>query len=147
MTLELAIELVVISLLVTTIVYAVILNKRLGSLKTSKEELSKMMESFFTSINAAQASVDELKRAASSSAGSLKKQVDEAKTLYDDLNFMVERANVLASSIENMIASERQSHSPDVQEMTEKVRPLFQKSEDDADNSAQDILKALKEMR
>lgn len=147
MTLELAIDLVVISLLVTTIIYAVILNKRLGSLKTSKEELSKMMENFFASINAAQASVDELKRAASSSAGSLKKQVDEAKTLYDDLNFMVERANVLASSIENMIASERQSNSPDVHEMTEKVRPLFKKTEDDVDTSAQDILKALKEMR
>lgn len=82
MTLELAVDMVVIGLLITTIIYAVILNKRLGSLRESKEELSKMMENFFASINAAQASVDELKRAAGMSAGTLKKQVDEAKALH-----------------------------------------------------------------
>lgn len=146
MTLELAIDFVVIALLVTTIVYAIILNKRLGSLKKSKEELTVMMENFFSSISAAQASVDDLKRAAGASAGSLKRQVDEAKSLYEDLSFMVERANVLASSLENMIASERQMQQPYAQEMSEKVRPLFRK-DDESSREQEGALSALRDMR
>lgn len=144
MLLSVFLDLVVIGLLIATISYAALLNRRLNVLRDSKEDMSRLMDSFFSAITAAQASVDDLKKAANSAAGNLKSQVNEAKGLYSDLSFMVERANILAANLENMIAAERHLYKPLDQAPSANVRPLFKKEETDQDV---DFSPSLKDMR
>ena len=97
MTTGTILDIVVILLLVPTIVYAIILNKRLTALRRSREELSKVVNSFNEATMRAEAGIPKLKKATTEADRTLKDRVEKAQTLRDDLAFMVERAEELFS--------------------------------------------------
>ena len=107
MTTGTILDIVVILLLVPTIVYAIILNKRLTALRRSREELSKVVNSFNEATMRAEAGIPKLKKATTEADRTLKDRVEKAQTLRDDLAFMVERAEELAARLEGAVRAAR----------------------------------------
>jgi hypothetical protein len=107
MTTGMVLDVVVILLLVPTIIYAVILNRRLMALRRSREELSKVVNSFNEATMRAEAGIPKLKKATTEANHTLKDRVEKAQTLRDDLAFMIERAEELASRLEGAVRAAR----------------------------------------
>lgn len=107
MTTDAILDIVVILLLIPTIVYAVILNRRLTALRKSRDELSKVVNSFNEATMRAEAGIPKLKKATTEANLSLKDRVEKAQTLRDDLAFMIERAEELAGRLEGAVRAAR----------------------------------------
>src|SRR6201996_6419391 len=107
MTTGMILDVVVILLLIPTIIYAVILNRKLAALRRSREELSKVVNSFNEATMRAEAGIPKLKKATTEANHTLKDRVDKAQTLRDDLAFMIERAEELASRLEGAVRAAR----------------------------------------
>ena len=107
MTTDSILDIVVILLLIPTIVYAVILNRRLTALRKSRDELSKVVNSFNEATMRAEAGIPKLKKATTEANLSLKDRVEKAQTLRDDLAFMIERAEELAGRLEGAVRAAR----------------------------------------
>ena len=112
MTTGMILDVVVIVLLVPTIVYAVILNRRLAALRRSRDELSKVVNSFNEATMRAEAGIPKLKKATTEANHTLKERVDKAQTLRDDLAFMIERAEELAARLEGAVRAARAEGVP-----------------------------------
>ncbi|MBO4520688.1 MAG: hypothetical protein J5787_05725 [Alphaproteobacteria bacterium] len=100
MSIELFINIVVICLLVPTIVFAVVLNKRLEILRNSRADLGRLIEAFNDATTRAESGIPKLKQAADSAGGLLRDQIQKAQTLRDDMAFMIERAETAAQRLE-----------------------------------------------
>ncbi len=98
---------VVAVLLLVVIGYAFILNRRLGSLRRQKSELLDLVASFHEATIRAETSVQKLKASASEAADSLKGQIGQAQTLFDDLDYMVKRSNDIANRLETAMEKGR----------------------------------------
>jgi len=107
MTTDSILDIVVILLLIPTIIYAVILNRRLTALRKSRDELSKVVNSFNEATMRAEAGIPKLKKATTEANLSLKDRVEKAQTLRDDLAFMIERAEELATRLEGAVRTAR----------------------------------------
>ena len=107
MTTATILDVVVILLLVPTLIYAVILNRRLAALRRSREELSKVVNSFNEATMRAEAGIPKLKKATTEANHTLKDRVEKAQTLRDDLAFMIERAEELAARLEGAVRMAR----------------------------------------
>src|SRR5579862_717761 len=112
MTTQTILDIVVILLLVPTIVYAGILNRRLGALRRSRDELARIVASFNDATLRAEAGIPKLKKATTEANQTLKERVDKAQTLRDDLAFMVQRAEELANRLEAGVRAARQDQMP-----------------------------------
>ena len=103
MEISLILDVVLIIFLAITIGYAIILNKRLGSLRKDKNLLEKIALNFHDSTERAEQSIKRLKM----SGESLMTTISKAETLRDDLVFLSERGGRAADRLENAIRSSR----------------------------------------
>ena len=99
MDISLILDLVLVIFLAVTIGYAVVLNKRLGSLRRDKDILEKMAVNFHASTERAEQSIVRLKK----SGENLMTTLNKAETLRDDLVFLSERGGLAADRLENAI--------------------------------------------
>ena len=106
-SLELIIDLVIITLLVPTIVYAYRLNKSLNLLRQNQKSLAQLVSALNEATFKAENSIPKLKSATQHSSEGLKEVVDSAKELKNDLLFINERADSLADRLENVISTSR----------------------------------------
>lgn len=105
-------DVAIILLLVPTIVYAVILNRRLSALRSSKDELAKVVSSFNEATMRAEAGIPKLKKATLEANNALQERVEKAHALRDDLAFMIERAEETADRLEGAVRTSRVSDAP-----------------------------------
>lgn len=103
MPLDTIMDLAIILLLVPTIVYAVILNRRLSALRNSRDELAKVVGSFNEATMRAEAGIPKLKKATLDANNALQERVEKAHALRDDLAFMIERAEEMADRLDGSI--------------------------------------------
>lgn len=103
MSVELLLNVIIICLLVPTIIFAVILNKRLEVLRNSRNDLGRLIEAFNEATTRAEAGIPRLKQAADSAGAHLKEQIQKAQALRDDMAFMVERAEALTARLEGAL--------------------------------------------
>lgn len=87
-------------LLVATIAYAALLNRRLGILRKGKEELREIVNSFDTAMTRIETGLGKLKQAGNPTSGELKELVAEARALRDELSFLLDRGGALADRLE-----------------------------------------------
>lgn len=166
MSIELFINIIVICLLVPTIIFAIILNKRLEVLRSSRADLGRLIEAFNDATTRAESGIPRLKQAADSAGSQLKDQIQKAQTLRDDMAFMIERAeNVVARLDGAMRSSPRapltESNSAFMEEKEEQLftqkrtgstnrkRALVESPEDlisSAVSAAEDILRDVEGM-
>jgi hypothetical protein len=103
MPLSLIIDVLVAVLLVVTIGYAVMLNKRLGSLRRDKGELERLVAGFADTTARAETGISELR----SMADILQERLKRAESLRDDLVFLMERGNATADRLEGVVRDAR----------------------------------------
>lgn len=100
---SLIIDVVVAILLAVTIGYAIVLNRRLGTLRRDKAELEKLATTFADSTLRADDSIGRLK----ATADMLQKRLENAQALHDDLTFLAERGDKLADRLEQLVRAAR----------------------------------------
>ncbi len=108
--LSMVLNLVVVALLIATIVYASVLNRRLRKLREGEGELHAAIETFNQAASDAEARFADMKGAAKgngvSRAGTtdpkfLKQQIASAERLSDDLRVLIGRGEVLADRLDS----------------------------------------------
>jgi len=112
LSLPVAIDALIAVLLVATIVYAVVLNRKLVALRNAKVEMEALVARFAESTAQAESGIQTLKAHANESGASLDGMVGRAHGLADDLTFLIERGNSLASRLEGAIESARVTKGP-----------------------------------
>lgn len=138
MSVEVLLNVVVICLLVPTIIFAMILNKRLEVLRSSRADLGRLIEAFNEATTRAEAGIPRLKQAADSTGSHLKEQIQKAQILRDDLAFMIERAESTAGRLESQPRSAAvfsgveapSSSAPKKAEAGARKRPLAEDPEE-----------------
>lgn len=126
MTLSLAFDIGFAVLLVITIGYAVVLNRKLGNLRRHKEDLERLAVTFSQSTARADESIQRLK----GTTDSLQNGIEKAQSLRDDLTFLIDRGALAADRLEagvrgarNKTAGVEPATPTDVQPASPK-RPL-----------------------
>ena len=128
MPLNTILDLAIILLLVPTIIYAVILNRRLSILRRSRDELAKVVSSFNEATMRAEAGIPKLKKATLEANTALQDRVEKAHSLRDDLAFMIERAEETADRLEGAVRVSR-TESAQPAPVTPVVRPAVAQSD------------------
>src|SRR5882672_4095038 len=95
-----AIDMVFITLLVTTIVFAFRLERRLASLRGTKEQLAAVIGELNAAAARAEAGIRGLKSAAETTGATLEERVKRARSLNDDLAVLVQSGQRVAQKLE-----------------------------------------------
>ena len=103
MTYSLIIDLFVAILLVVTIGYAIVLNRRLGKLRGDTAELKKLAATFGESTVRAEESIEKLRN----TADMLQDRMEKAEALRDDLAFLIDRGGQAADKLEDLVRATR----------------------------------------
>lgn len=107
MSFALLFDIVVAFLLLATIIFAVILNRKLSMIHNSREELQALLDHFSKSLNRAEDGILELRKAANSIGEGLDSQIKKTVALKDDMAFLIERGENLANQLEEGIRKAR----------------------------------------
>ncbi|WP_343870285.1 DUF6468 domain-containing protein, partial [Caenispirillum bisanense] len=107
MDLKLILDIVVVLLLIPTIVFAVILNNRLGVLRKNRDELARLIAHFNEATVRAESGIPRLRKAAEDAGKGLQDRVERANALRDDLAFLCERADETAAKLEQTLRHAR----------------------------------------
>lgn len=99
MTVGLGIDFVVIPLLIATICFAVILNRKLERLRHTGKEFQELMKNFQEVVAAAENSIERLKSAGTAGTGGAGMPASGAAALKEDLEFLVARGETLAEHL------------------------------------------------
>lgn len=111
MTAGIVLDLMLAGLLTATIVYAVVLNRRLDALRRAKDEMRAMIDDFSAAAEKARTGMDALRDAGDSSGRTLKPLIDQAQALREDLGFLIERGSVVADRLAEDVRGARQGRS------------------------------------
>jgi len=94
-----AFDVVVAVLLVVTIVYAVILNRKLSALRDAKAEMQQLLVGFAEATGKAERGLAAFRDAAAGVGRDLQRQIECGRALADDLSFLVQRGGNLADRL------------------------------------------------
>ena len=138
-------------LLVVTISYAMVLNRRLDSLRKDKAQLEKLAASFGEATLKAGQGTMVLK----STTGALQECIDKAEILRDDLQYLIDRGMSSADRLETAVRTSRDKSVPETPlPAKEKGRTMAARDagSDDGDTSAKttaerELLRALQSAR
>ena len=100
---SLIVDLLLAVLLVVTIGYAIVLNKRLGTLRRDKALLEKLSVSFGDSTVRAEESIEKLM----TTSDFLQDRMEKAQALRDDLAFLIDRGGQAADNLEDLVRESR----------------------------------------
>ena len=103
MTVGLILESLVAILLVVTVYYCVILNRRLTGLRSGQDEFMSLVVELNEATRRAQNSVEDLKSSTLETGKELAESVSSARVLVDELAMITEAGNNLANRIERQL--------------------------------------------
>ncbi|OIQ93722.1 hypothetical protein GALL_243130 [mine drainage metagenome] len=109
---KLILDIIVAILLVATIAYAIMLNRRLSELRRNRDDLARLVNAFNDATQRAEAGIPKLRRAAEEAGSALQERVEKAQSLRDDLAFMIERADAMANRLEGSVRQARDVKIP-----------------------------------
>jgi hypothetical protein len=110
----LLVDLVVAGLLLATLSYCILLNRRLAALRDDKGELRELIRGLTSASQRAEAGVAALRQAADHIGVGLQQEIDRARELREDLVYMLERGGALADRLEVAIRHRREDPRPPV---------------------------------
>ncbi|MGF1591691.1 MAG: DUF6468 domain-containing protein [Kiloniellaceae bacterium] len=102
-------DVVICLLLVTTIGYAMALNRRLADLRAARGEMEKLFADFTAATGQAEGGLRALKEGSGTAAEILSKNVGDACRLADEMAFLVKKGNEIADRLEVAIAASRKA--------------------------------------
>ena len=104
---SLLLNLLIVGLLMATISYCWVLNKRIKILQDGKSELANLLQYFDESTTRASESIVALQSASKKIGENIQNRIDKVNYLMDDLAFMVEKGNRLADQLDANFAVNR----------------------------------------
>jgi hypothetical protein len=134
-------------LLVATIAYAALLNRRFGTLREGKEELREIVNSFDAAMTRIETGLGKLKQVGNPTSGELKELVAEARTLRDELSFLLDRGGALASRLEKSTKARSRNANGRPRPAPEGGYRPRQGAGSEASEAAQELLAALRSTR
>jgi len=145
--LSFALDILVAALLAVTIVFAAVLNRRLGKLRSDRHELEKMAAGFQQATAHAEDSIGKLKI----STETLQERLDKAQSLCDDLVFLIERGGAAADRIETEVrATRKHRDAPGAKPFSPAAKPRANGNGADGlpkSEAERDLLNALRSER
>jgi hypothetical protein len=114
MNLMLAVEIVVVVLLIGTFGMCLVLNRRLGNLRANQDEMRRLIGEFDKALSRARQGVAELKSTSAAADGAHEERMKQAKTIREELGFMIETADRLADRLAGEAAGNRQAKAEQV---------------------------------
>lgn len=132
---DLLLQLSLVVLLIATLFYTVRLERSIKMLKHDKAQLDHWIASFTVSTQQAEASILQLRTAANGAGRQIAQQVEAARTVQRDLEFLIGRGERLADRIDAHI----KSPSPDISHQKHETAQTRLRSQ-----AERDLLKALK---
>jgi hypothetical protein len=106
---------IVALLLIATIGYSIVLNRRLGAVRNDREKFEALVRNLNAASQRAEAAVTNLRVTADDLSRRLEKKVEQARSLSDDLTYMIERGDGVADKLANQIRAGRDALKPDLQ--------------------------------
>lgn len=107
MPFALILDILIAILLIATIAYAVMLNRRLSDLRKDQTELEQLASSFNDATIRAEESINKLTGSADSMKRDVQDTLQKAEALRDDLNFLIDRAGASADKLEESVRNNR----------------------------------------
>lgn len=98
---------VIILLLVVSIGYAVMLNRKLGVLRQARGEMEKVIADFTAATAQAESGLKALQQGSGEAAAALARNVNDACRLADEMAFLVKKGNEIADRLEVAISASR----------------------------------------
>jgi len=105
--LALLVQVTVAVLLVATIIYAYMLNRKLTNLRQDQAQFEQLIRQFTGALGMADSGVHNLRMAAEEAGNGLQKYVDRAQILRDELAYMLESGDALAEQLAGQIRDSR----------------------------------------
>ncbi len=147
MDLSFALDILVAALLAVTIVFAAVLNRRIGKLRGDWHELEKMAAGFRQATVHAEDSIGKLKI----STETLQERIDKAQSLCDDLAFLIDRGGATADRIESEVRATRNHRdAPGAKPFSPAAKPRANGNRADGlpqSEAERDLLNALRSER
>ena len=106
---------IVALLLIATIGYSIVLNRRLSAVRNDREKFEALVRNLNAASQRAEAAVTSLRVTADDLSRRLEKKVEQARSLSDDLTYMIERGGGVADKLANQIRAGRDGLKPDLQ--------------------------------
>jgi Domain of unknown function (DUF6468) len=103
---------VICVLLITTIGYAVVLNRKLNLLRAARGEMEKLFADFASATGQAEGSLEALKQRSGDAGETLARNVNDACRLADEMAFLVKKGNEIADRLEVAVAASRKVNQP-----------------------------------
>lgn len=104
-SLSLGLDILLVVLLLVTIVYALVLSRRLSVLRSSKTDLEDFIKRMNEASARAQASLTGLKQTAVATKAELDQPLAKAQSLRDELMFLIDRADAAGERLANASSS------------------------------------------
>ena len=141
---SLVLEILVAGLLVVTISYTVMLNRRLRTMQQDKQALERLAAKFVESTVRAEESITRLKN----TADELKERIERAQSLRDDLAFLTERGGSAADRLETMVREARKGMPSEPPHKSARASERPSSPADDTKTDAErELIKALRSAR
>lgn len=112
MDIALIFDALVIILLIPTIVFAVLLNNRLSSLRRNREDLARLIAAFNEATIRAESGIPRLRKASEDAGKILQERLEKARSVRDDLAFMIEKAAAEVARLNGATKSRRSRVAP-----------------------------------
>lgn len=132
-------------LLIATVAYAALLNRRLGALRKGKEELREVVDSFNGAMARVESGLAKVKKAGDPT-GALEELVAEARVLRDELTFLLDRGGALADRLEKSTKARSRNGIGRTRLALQGGHPSRQDA-GEASEAAQELLRALRSVR
>jgi hypothetical protein len=97
---ELYADIILAILLIATIFYSFLLNRKLTELRNSQQEFQGLLSDFGQATHQAEASLANLRQAGDEVGANLEGMIGDGRDLHDELKIMTETGNELADRIE-----------------------------------------------
>ncbi len=102
---SISLDVIMIGLLLAGLMQAIRLSRHLSTLRASRLEMERFVQEFNSTVLRAEAGIKGLKQAARDSGDDLEKLVEKATMLRDELQFIVESADQIASRLSQTATS------------------------------------------
>ncbi|MCK5576284.1 MAG: hypothetical protein KAI28_10745 [Sphingomonadales bacterium] len=140
MTLELAIDILLVFLLLGAVVSSFILNKHIQEFRAGQHEMADLIQKLDQATNKAEQSFARLKMDSSAVQESITSEVNKARAMADELSLITEAGDSLANSLEERLTGASARYAPSSPAGGENEIPQ-------GDIEAAAVLEALKQAR
>lgn len=146
---SLFVDVTVVTLLIVTIVFAAVLNRRLSAWRQDRGEFERLIAKFNEAAARAEAGVERLKAASEQTGKTLQQAVTKGQSLREDLAYLVERAEPLADKLTESVRASRVRRDDPATTLAQKVEAAEREmdADDERARAKRELIRALAALR